>query len=360
MADSNARAQAALAYFRSRGYSDVGAAAIVGNLVQESGLDPTKVHDNGTGLGMAGWRDPPGTSGGRRSQLRAFAAAQGKPDDDFMTQLAFLDHELNTSEKGVGDALRSASDVTAANAAMISFERPQGWTKDNPQAGHGWANRLANAQRLLGGGASVSIPTGVDFGGAVDAAPVSRLEAWQHEQEAKAEGPGLWGTLSAAIDENSITKDLLTAKPEFTPDLNYRLDDKEVKNLQETYGIRDDNLSDLEDAVSPGHAEWLSKQIQAKQQRPGGCRGHRRVSGRGHARSGQSRRLGRLRRPRLHGSYRGAGRPAGARCNHRSHRGGNQRRPRGRPGRPHGRGAVGRGHGGSAGRGLRLPVPCRS
>jgi hypothetical protein len=260
MADSNARAQAALAYFRSRGYSDVGAAAIVGNLVQESGLDPTKVHDNGTGLGM-------GTSGGRRSQLRAFAAAQGKPDDDFMTQLAFLDHELNTSEKGVGDALRSASDVTAANAAMISFERPQGWTKDNPQAGHGWANRLANAQRLLGGGASVSIPTGVDFGGAVDAAPVSRLEAWQHEQEAKAEGPGLWGTLSAAIDENSITKDLLTAKPEFTPDLNYRLDDKEVKNLQETYGIRDDNLSDLEDAVSPGHAEWLSKQIQAKQQR---------------------------------------------------------------------------------------------
>jgi|GEM_PF-2839077 len=264
--DQSQREAAAFAFFQSKGYSRVGAAAIVGNLLQESSLNPSAVHDNGTGLGVAGWRDPsPGK--GRMTALREYAAARGKPADDLMVQLAFLDHELQTTEAGIGSTLRSATDVTAANAAMISFERPQGWTRDNPQAGDGWSNRLANAQRLLGGEAPASIPTLPDLGGAVDAAPVSHQEIWENEQEAKAEGPGLWGTLEAAFDQDNLTLRFLHQRPEMTPDLNFRLDEDQIKKVRETYGLTDESVEDLSEAVSADHLDVLAQQLKSRQQR---------------------------------------------------------------------------------------------
>jgi hypothetical protein len=264
--NQNEREQAALAYFQSKGYTKAGAAAIVGNGIQESGLDPTKIHDNGTGLGAFGWRDPsPGK--GRKTDLTTFAAARGRAATDFMVQLEYLDHELNTSEKGIGDILRGTDDVSQANDAMISFERPSGWTRENPRGGHGWDNRLANAQRLLGGGAPISPPSLPDLGGAVDPAPVSNQARWQQEQEDKAEGPGLWGTLGAAVDQDSVTAGFFKDKPQFQPDFDYRLDEQRIKELKDAYGLRDDNLTDLDEAVSGAHADWLAHQIKDRQDR---------------------------------------------------------------------------------------------
>lgn len=142
------RAQQAVAYYVARGYTPVQAAGIVGNLMQESGpnLDLNAVGDNGTAFGIAQWR------GDRLTNLQRFAASNGSDWRDFNTQLAFVDHELNTTERRAGDALRNASTVDDATAAMIGFERPQGWTTNNPRGGHGWNNRLRFASGLAGQG----------------------------------------------------------------------------------------------------------------------------------------------------------------------------------------------------------------
>lgn len=139
----------ALQFFVQRGYTPVQAAGIVGNLVQESGqgLNTRAVHDGGTGLGVAGWRDPtPGQ--GRRTNLRQFAAGQGADVHDLTTQLAFVDHELKGPESRAGQALRTAQDPVAAARAFIGYERPAGWTAATPESGHGFQNRAKNAADL--------------------------------------------------------------------------------------------------------------------------------------------------------------------------------------------------------------------
>jgi len=141
----SANAQAAMQFFQSRGYTPAQAAGIVGNLVQESGpLNPTLSHDGGTGVGIAGWRLE------RRTALRQFAAARGKTETDFQTQLEFLDQELNTTEAGAGARLKAAKTAAEAAEAFIHFERPAGYTAANPRAGHGFANRVRNAEMLAG------------------------------------------------------------------------------------------------------------------------------------------------------------------------------------------------------------------
>ena len=268
MDQQNQREQAAFAYFQSKGYSRAGAAAIVGNLVRESSLNPDAVHDGGTGLGVAGWRDPkPGQ--GRMSALKSFAAERGKPANDFLTQLAFLDHELNNDEKGIGDQLRSATDVAVANDAMISFERPRGWSSGNPRGGDGWQDRLNNAQRLLGGEAVAVPPSFPDLGGAAPSDPVSEQAKWEalQAQEDKAEGPGLWGTLEAAVQQDSITAQFFSQRPELTPDPTFRLTEQNIKEVREAYGLTDESVADLDEAVSAEHLNILGQQLRARQQR---------------------------------------------------------------------------------------------
>lgn len=137
--------QQAMEFFQSKGYTREQASGIVGNLIQESGLNPNTVHDNGTGLGIAGHRLE------RLDAMKAFAASRGKPVNDFQTQLEFIDQELRTTEGATGAALKGARTAQEAARAFISFERPQGWTAANPEAGHGYANRVANAVALSGG-----------------------------------------------------------------------------------------------------------------------------------------------------------------------------------------------------------------
>lgn len=143
------RAQYAVNYFIKQGWTPVQAAAIVGNLQQESGmgLNPTAANPNdpGTSIGIGQWnRD-------RKAALFNFAKAAGASPTDFETQLAFVQHELAGPESAAAKALRGAGDIGAATAAFIGYERPQGWSASNPAAGHGWANRLNNATALLGG-----------------------------------------------------------------------------------------------------------------------------------------------------------------------------------------------------------------
>lgn len=184
------RVDPAMRFFLEKGWSREQAAGIVGNLLQETGtLDPTQSHDGGTGIGIAGWRLE------RRKALEGFAAARGKAANDFQTQLEFVDHELRTSEGTVGERLRQAKTAGQAAEAFISFERPQGWTPDNPRAGHGFINRVRNAQTLIGEQADPTEFVGVPFGGEI----ARRVQATFVEQARKA-----WPDFKTRIDQGKV------------------------------------------------------------------------------------------------------------------------------------------------------------
>lgn len=137
----------------NHGYAPHQAAGIVGNLTQESNVNPdVKPGDNGTAFGIAQWRGP------RLQGLQQFAQQNGQDWRSLDAQLGYLDHELRTTEKSSGDALRAAPDVRSATRAVIGFERPRGYTPDNPEAGDGWQNRFNVAQSFVNGGAAQSGP----------------------------------------------------------------------------------------------------------------------------------------------------------------------------------------------------------
>lgn len=139
------RAEAAMAFYMGRGYTKEQAAGIVGNLIAESRLTPSgAVGDNGTAFGIAQWR------GERLTRLKRFAAANGKDWQDFQTQLAFVDMELQNHETAAYHALKSAKTVDEATAAFIGYERPQGWSASNPRGGHNYSGRLKFAAQAAG------------------------------------------------------------------------------------------------------------------------------------------------------------------------------------------------------------------
>ncbi|MEX3008361.1 phage tail tip lysozyme [Hoeflea sp. TYP-13] len=157
------RGNIAMEFFIGRGYSRVQAAGIVGNLIQESGMRPHgAVGDNGTAFGLAQWR------GKRHKALKDFAAVNRADWRDFHIQLAFIDHELRTSETAAHKRLRSAETIDEATAAFISYERPKGWTAGKPRDGHGYRSRLSNAVAFAQGspvGFSEDIPDDLSFAG---------------------------------------------------------------------------------------------------------------------------------------------------------------------------------------------------
>jgi hypothetical protein len=141
----NDRQARAISFFMAKGYNKVQAAGIVGNLLAESSLRPDAKNpqDPGTSIGLAQWNM------GRKAALVSFARTRGKDWTDFETQLEFVDHELSTTERVSGTALKQARTVDQAVSAMIGYERPAGWTPRNPRGGHGFDNRLRYAQAAL-------------------------------------------------------------------------------------------------------------------------------------------------------------------------------------------------------------------
>lgn len=138
-----------MAYLTSKGLTPAQAAGVVGHGFAESGNNPVgRAGDNGRSNGYFQW-DP-----ARFGNLKAFAQQNGKDWRDRTTQLDFALTEAKADPR-VWGALSKAQTVEDATNAWMHFERPQGYTPDNPQGGHNYAGRLAAARRslaLLGGG----------------------------------------------------------------------------------------------------------------------------------------------------------------------------------------------------------------
>jgi hypothetical protein len=138
---------AAFHFFVGKGLTDDQSAGIVGNLVQESNVDPTVAqYGGGPGRGIAQW-----SAGGRwdsddRDNVVWYAETQHESPYSLTLQLEFIWYEL--TERGYGyDTLRNAPNLTDAT---IDFEVDFEGCGECDQG-----NRISYAQQVLdafGGG----------------------------------------------------------------------------------------------------------------------------------------------------------------------------------------------------------------
>lgn len=111
------RRKEAYAFFKSKGLSDIHSAAIIGNLMAESGpkLDPRAENPSSKAYGIAQWL------GSRKRKLISLYGS--KPT--FNQQLEFLWNELNSEEKpAFNDLLKTNNLNDAVESFMSKFERP--------------------------------------------------------------------------------------------------------------------------------------------------------------------------------------------------------------------------------------------
>lgn len=108
-------------YLKAAGYSDIQVAGIIGNLYQESGLNPARVESNGEGIGLGQW------SFGRKQSLINYASSKGKDWSDLESQLEFLVSELDSKQfyQPYKDTFEKPYSVDEATEAFcFGFERP--------------------------------------------------------------------------------------------------------------------------------------------------------------------------------------------------------------------------------------------
>lgn len=175
--DRSALGKQIFEYFRGKGLSPEQAAAVAGNMVWESGGNPSNVTagDNIRGsprsphsVGLGQWND-------RAPSLIAFARAQGVEipegntgDANYMrnvikriplnTQLDFAWTEMQGPERRAFGMISNAGSLDEAVKGGISYHRPAGWTWSNPAGGHGFAQREGIAKQILASAATNGSP----------------------------------------------------------------------------------------------------------------------------------------------------------------------------------------------------------
>ena len=141
----------------------VAAAAIAGNLFQESGFNPAAVGDGGTAYGQGQWRLD------RAEGLGKFAQAQGKPPTDPQVQIDFMMYEAQNGDQRAQQAfamLRQAPTVEAANEALMHYFRPAGYTPNNPRGTTSFGSRVQFSQQFMPPAAGAQ-PTPTPAGGPI-------------------------------------------------------------------------------------------------------------------------------------------------------------------------------------------------
>ncbi|MCJ8507947.1 phage tail tip lysozyme [Rhizobium lemnae] len=272
----NDRAQRAFDFFVSKGWSPAQAAGIVGNGQAESGkgLNERAVGDSGAALGIFQWND-------RRPKLIQWAKNNGRDHLDFDTQLEFAQHELETSESYAASRLRAATTVDEAAAAFMHFERPSGYSRNNPTAGHNWAGRLANAKAIFGGNMSYpqidrgnipresvsSTPNGdkVSFDNPISPRAVTTdVEMNQFNAQQAAQAPAFdskWDAFKAAREDESMINWMMKGRTDLLPDPNWQ-PTPDILNAAKA-GVPEQFWPQLGKAHSQAHLEQIKEGILA-------------------------------------------------------------------------------------------------
>lgn len=133
----NSTAMQSMEFLVGQGFSPIVAAGIVGNLMTESGggtenIDPNAYNENSGAFGIAQWTDD------RKQNLFDFASNNGVSAYDLGTQLAFLAHELKTTEAGSLQNILRENPYDASTAADLVdqyYERSEGTTRGSRESG---------------------------------------------------------------------------------------------------------------------------------------------------------------------------------------------------------------------------------
>ncbi len=120
---------------------------LTGAAASESEFNPTAIHDNRTGYGLYGHRLD------RRDALFKFAGTNTPSSDQ---QNAFALQELRSRPEY--NLVQNAKNARDLAIAQMHFERPLGYTPENPMGGHNFAGRLETLNKfanLRGEGAGI-------------------------------------------------------------------------------------------------------------------------------------------------------------------------------------------------------------
>lgn len=118
-----------------RGYNPAQAAALVGNMQQESNFNPGAINANEGAHGLIQWRLD------RWQGLQNFAASRNTSPFDRDTQLDYIGHEMRGSEARNSGPFMAATDIPSANTALRRYIR----YGDNSEGA-----RLSYAQKAAG------------------------------------------------------------------------------------------------------------------------------------------------------------------------------------------------------------------
>lgn len=144
-------AEQAWSFFKGKGLEDHQVAGILGNIKAESAFNPKAVGDAGQAFGLFQHND---------RKWKLFQSLGGMENlGDTKGQLDFAWKELQGPENKAFQALLGSKNVKEATGAFAGFERPQGFSWQNPEGAHNFGGRLAGAEAALG-----------QFGGKIDTA----------------------------------------------------------------------------------------------------------------------------------------------------------------------------------------------
>ncbi|MFT8492851.1 phage tail tip lysozyme [Liquorilactobacillus satsumensis] len=117
--DTEKNAQIIWNYLINQGWSKAAIAGVLGNLQQESNINPTSTNSRSGAHGIAQWL------GNRLTNEKSFAAEHSKDPDSIQAQVMFLYEEANGAEKtNLGDYAKNSTDpVIAAVQWELRFER---------------------------------------------------------------------------------------------------------------------------------------------------------------------------------------------------------------------------------------------
>jgi hypothetical protein len=145
-------------FFSEKGFSSSAIAGIMGNLQQESGLDPTAVNPTSGAFGVGQWL------GGRKTNLQNYAKRTGGDMNSLETQLNFLWEELNggdSTTKSILDKNGGLSGLKNSNVSRATelfekaFERSGGDAMaKRQQYASDFYNKYGSAQYKANAGAT--------------------------------------------------------------------------------------------------------------------------------------------------------------------------------------------------------------
>lgn len=181
----------------SQGWTREQAIGIVANLQHESNFDERALGDSGKAYGIAQWHP---------DRQREFKRVFDKDirDSTYEEQLAFVQHELTTTEQAAGKRLRAAKTAREAGAAVSRYyERP---LKTDAEA----AARGATAQSIAGDYAAYTASATPSAGGAASTTNNNRTVTANigeiNVQTQATDAQGIAADIGAAMNDTLVSQ----------------------------------------------------------------------------------------------------------------------------------------------------------